>query len=219
MDIAHGYRLSRSGGRCERPCFCRCAGCRGGRRGYVGRPPGSSWRALAAGISVRSVAHPLRLLGVNSLPPGQDCIDRTGENAGFYERASGSDVCEYFAEAAERLTQTGRVRVLTQHEYLGGESDGEQVRDLMPDRLKLSRFAARSSMLDTWRRRFLPPTSPHLRCRHPRGSSPSTTCRRTRDPQRPMPCSGPGRRRWPRAAASESSQSSFLALAGGPASA
>ena len=63
-------------------------------------------------------------------PLGEDRIDLAGENAGYYERATGEDVCAYFTEAAARLTQTGRVRVLTRHEHLAGGSNGEQVRDL-----------------------------------------------------------------------------------------
>jgi hypothetical protein len=38
-------------------------------------------------------------------------------------------VCAYFTETAARLAETGRVRVLTQHEHLGNGSNGEQVRD------------------------------------------------------------------------------------------
>ena len=37
---------------------------------------------------------------------------------------------EYFAEAAARLAQTGRVRLLTGHEHLGGGSNGEHVKDV-----------------------------------------------------------------------------------------
>ncbi|HEX8084883.1 MAG TPA: NAD(P)-binding protein [Solirubrobacteraceae bacterium] len=73
---------------------------------------------------------PSAYYGVNSLPLGEDRIDEDGENAGFYERATGQEVREHFAEAAERLTATGRVRVLTQHEHLGPNGGGEQVRDL-----------------------------------------------------------------------------------------
>ena len=72
---------------------------------------------------------PSALYGVNSLALGEDRVDQAGENAGYYERATGDEVVEYFAEAAERLTQTGRGRVLTGHEYLGG-GDSERVRDL-----------------------------------------------------------------------------------------
>jgi NAD(P)-binding Rossmann-like domain len=72
---------------------------------------------------------PSALYGVNSLALGEDRVDQVGENAGYYERATGDEVFEYFAEAAERLTKTGRGRVLTGHQYLGG-GDSERVRDL-----------------------------------------------------------------------------------------
>ncbi len=73
---------------------------------------------------------PSAYYGVNSLALGEDRIDQTGENAGYYERATGSEVRAYFAEAATQLAQTGRVRVLTRHEHAGGGGDGERVRDL-----------------------------------------------------------------------------------------
>ena len=73
---------------------------------------------------------PSAYYGVNSLALGEDRIDRAGENAGYYERAAGGEVCSYFADAAERLTQTDRLRMLLSHEHLGRGSDGEKVRDL-----------------------------------------------------------------------------------------
>jgi hypothetical protein len=73
---------------------------------------------------------PSAYYGVDSLPLGDDRVDEVGENAGFYERATGEDVLEHFAEAAERLTRTGRVRILTAHEHLGPGAGGERVRDL-----------------------------------------------------------------------------------------
>ncbi|MGO8904434.1 MAG: NAD(P)-binding protein [Solirubrobacteraceae bacterium] len=73
---------------------------------------------------------PSAYYGVNSLALGEDRIDQAGENAGYYERATGDEVCEHFAAAAAALTGTGRVRVLTRHDYLGRGSDGGQVRDL-----------------------------------------------------------------------------------------
>jgi hypothetical protein len=73
---------------------------------------------------------PSAYYGVNSLALGEDRIEQAGENAGYYERASGNEVCEHFVAAAAALTSTGRVRVLTRHEYLGSASDGGQVRDL-----------------------------------------------------------------------------------------
>jgi NAD(P)-binding Rossmann-like domain len=89
--------------------------------------PGRHW--LHAYLFVR-LHTPSAYYGVNSLALGEDRIDQVGENAGYYERATGDEVCAHFAEAAERLRQTGRVRVLTGHEHLGGGSGGERVRDL-----------------------------------------------------------------------------------------
>ncbi len=73
---------------------------------------------------------PSAYYGVDSAPLGEDRVDQVGENAGFYERATGDQVSRYFVEAASRLTDTGRCRVLTGHEHLGGGSNGEQIRDL-----------------------------------------------------------------------------------------
>ena len=89
--------------------------------------PGGHW--LQAYPFVR-LHIPSAYYGVNSFALGEDRIDEAGENAGYYERATGQQVREYFAEAAARLTTTGRVRVLPGHEYLGPASDGEQVRDV-----------------------------------------------------------------------------------------
>jgi len=73
---------------------------------------------------------PSAYYGVNSLALGADRIDEVGENAGYYERATGEEVRDYFAVAASRLTRTGQVRILTEHEHVGQGADGEQVRDL-----------------------------------------------------------------------------------------
>jgi cation diffusion facilitator CzcD-associated flavoprotein CzcO len=86
--------------------------------------PGGHW--LHAYPFVR-LHIPSAYYGVNSLALGEDRIDEAGENAGFYERATGEQVREYFAEAAVQLTASGRVSVLTGHEYLGPGSDGAQV--------------------------------------------------------------------------------------------
>ena len=89
--------------------------------------PGGHWLHAYPFVRLHT---PSAYYGVNSLALGEDRIDQVGENAGYYERATGEQVCEYFAEAAVRLTRTGRVRVLTRHEHLGPGNDGEQVRDL-----------------------------------------------------------------------------------------
>lgn len=85
--------------------------------------PGGHWVDAYPFVRLHT---PSAYYGVNSFALGEDRIDAHGENAGFYERASGAEVREHFAEAAKRLEATGRVRVLTSHEHLG---DG-RVRDL-----------------------------------------------------------------------------------------
>jgi hypothetical protein len=73
---------------------------------------------------------PSAYYGVDSLALGHDRIDSDGENAGFYERATGAEVRAYFEEVAERLIATGRVRVLTSHDHLDGETGSQAIRDL-----------------------------------------------------------------------------------------
>ena len=94
--------------------------------------PGGHWLHAYPFVRLHS---PSAYYGVDSLALGEDRIDRDGENAGYYERATGDEVCEHFAAATARLTQTGRVRLLTGHEHLGGGSDGERVRDLDTGRI------------------------------------------------------------------------------------
>ncbi|MBV8528160.1 MAG: NAD(P)-binding protein [Candidatus Dormibacteraeota bacterium] len=73
---------------------------------------------------------PSAFYGVNSRALGKDRLDETGENAGYYERASGAEVQAYFADTVTELTETGRVRVLTGWEHVGAGGDGEQVREV-----------------------------------------------------------------------------------------
>ena len=89
--------------------------------------PGGHWVDVYPFVRLHT---PSAFYGVNSRKLGADRIDEAGENAGFYERATGPEVIDYFARVAERLSETGRVRVLTEHEHLGGNAGGEQVRDV-----------------------------------------------------------------------------------------
>jgi hypothetical protein len=89
--------------------------------------PGGHWAHAYPFVRLHT---PSAYYGVNSLALGEDRIDQVGENAGFYERAPGDEVFEYFTEATSTLTATGRGRLLSRHEHLGTGSDGEQVRDL-----------------------------------------------------------------------------------------
>ncbi len=100
----------------------------------VDRRPAAGGHWLQAYPFVR-LHTPSAYYGVHSLALGGDRIDEAGENAGYYERATGDEVCGYFAEAAARLTQTGRVGLLFSHEHLDGASSGERVRDLVTGKI------------------------------------------------------------------------------------
>ncbi len=92
--------------------------------------PGGHWVDAYPFVRLHT---PSAYYGVNSLALGEDRVDRVGENAGYYERATGEEVLGYFAEVAGRLEQSGRARVLTCHEHLGTGSSGEQVGTRAPE--------------------------------------------------------------------------------------
>src|SRR4051794_18484649 len=59
--------------------------------------------------------------GVNSTPLGRDRIESVGRDAGFYERADGTEICGYYDEIMRhRFTESGRVRFFPMCDYLGG---------------------------------------------------------------------------------------------------
>jgi hypothetical protein len=58
--------------------------------------------------------------GVNSTPLGDDRVETTGREAGFYERATGTEICAYFDEVMrERFLASGRVQFFPMSNYLG----------------------------------------------------------------------------------------------------
>ena len=160
--------------------FADAAGGRGGCRGHCGgsssKRPGGHWQHAYPFVRLHT---PSAYYGVNSLPLGEDRIDQAGENAGYYERATGGEVREYFAAAAERLAQTGRVRMLMGHEHLGRGSNGERSGLEYGESFTTSGYVARSSTLDTLRRRSRRLTPPRLMWHRQHGSSRSTICRRS----------------------------------------
>ena len=59
--------------------------------------------------------------GVNSTALGEDRTETEGRDAGFYERASGTEICRYYDEIMRyRLIASGRVRFFPMCDYLGG---------------------------------------------------------------------------------------------------
>jgi NAD(P)-binding Rossmann-like domain len=72
---------------------------------------------------------PSALYGVASRCLGQDRIDESGINAGFYERATAAEVCDYYGRVLEeQLLPSGQVRLYGMHDHLGVDSDGHQLR-------------------------------------------------------------------------------------------
>ena len=58
--------------------------------------------------------------GVNSTPLGRDRVEPDGRDAGFYERASGTEICAYYDEIMRhRLLASGRVHFFPMSDYLG----------------------------------------------------------------------------------------------------
>jgi hypothetical protein len=84
--------------------------------------PGGHW--LDAYPFVR-LHQPSSFYGVDSVPLGQDAIDATGTNVGFYELAGADELRAYYARVMHRhFLPTGRVRYFPCSEYLPSEARG-----------------------------------------------------------------------------------------------
>lgn len=81
--------------------------------------PGGHWHDAYPFVRLHQ---PSAYYGVESRPLGNDRIDEHGPNAGFYERASSAEICDYYARVLdEELLPTGRVRFLGLSDYRGEE--------------------------------------------------------------------------------------------------
>jgi hypothetical protein len=86
--------------------------------------PGGHW--LDAYPFVR-LHQPSACYGVSSQVLGSDRIDDSGPNAGFYERATASEITGYFGRVLdEHLLPSGQVRFFGSSDYLGGGPDGHR---------------------------------------------------------------------------------------------
>lgn len=83
----------------------------------VDRRPAAGGHWLDAYPFVR-LHQPSAYYGVESRPLGDDRIDAHGANAGFYERASGTEICDYYSSVlADTLLPTGRVQFFGSSEH------------------------------------------------------------------------------------------------------
>jgi hypothetical protein len=79
--------------------------------------PGGHW--LDAYPFVR-LHQPSAFYGVSSAPLGQDAIDASGTNTGYYELASPDEIRAYYARVMHRqFLSTGRVRYFPNSDYVG----------------------------------------------------------------------------------------------------
>lgn len=79
--------------------------------------PGGHWLDAYPFVQLHQ---PSRTYGVNSTPLGFDRLETTGRDAGFYERASGSEIAGYFDEVMRhRFLDSGRVRFFPMSDYVG----------------------------------------------------------------------------------------------------
>jgi len=85
--------------------------------------PGGHW--LDAYPFVR-LHQPSANYGVNSRVLGTNRIDTSGPNAGFYERATASEICDYYNRVLEEhFLPSGRVRFLPMSDYQGRGGSGD----------------------------------------------------------------------------------------------
>jgi NAD(P)-binding Rossmann-like domain len=78
--------------------------------------PGGHWNDAYPFVRLHQ---PSAYYGVNSRTLGGDSIDATGPNAGWYGRATVTEICDYFQRVLEQLLASGRVRFFGMCDYLG----------------------------------------------------------------------------------------------------
>jgi hypothetical protein len=91
--------------------------------------PGGHW--LDAYPFVR-LHQPSATYGVNSRVLGNDRIDDAGPNAGFYERATAAEICDYFSRVLhDDLIPAGKVRFFGMTDYRGADGGGHHLTSLL----------------------------------------------------------------------------------------
>nr|WP_279639195.1 hypothetical protein [Sphingomicrobium sediminis] len=83
--------------------------------------PGGHWNDAYPFVRLHQ---PSAFYGVESMELGQDRIDESGPNAGFYELASAPEILAYFERCMAKLVGSGRVQYAPLSEYRG---DGKYV--------------------------------------------------------------------------------------------
>lgn len=88
--------------------------------------PGGHWLDAYPFVQLHQ---PSANYGVVSRRLGEDRVDSGGINAGFYERASAPEICEYYAQVMEHdFLGSGRVQFLPMSDYRGEDVEGHHIR-------------------------------------------------------------------------------------------
>lgn len=122
--------------------------------------PGGHWNDAYSFVRLHQ---PSASYGVNSRVLGSDTVDRVGSNAGYYERASGVEICEYFGQVLDGLLASGRARFFPMCDYVGDRAGGPAFE---------SRLTGATTNVEV-RRRVVDTT--HLECSVPATHRPSFT--------------------------------------------
>ena len=86
--------------------------------------PGGHWNDAYPFVRLHQ---PSAFYGVNSRVLGTDAIDEVGPNAGFYHRATGAEICDYFSRVLdEHLLPSGRVRFFGMSDVVDDGPDGHR---------------------------------------------------------------------------------------------
>jgi hypothetical protein len=87
---------------------------------------------------------PSALYGVASRRLGEDRIDEWGPNAGFYERATAAEICDYYGRVLDQhLVPSGQVRFLGLHDHRGVDDGGHRLVSRLTDRTTTVRVRRR----------------------------------------------------------------------------
>ena len=87
--------------------------------------PGGHWNDAYPFVRLHQ---PSANYGVNSVNLGQDRIDESGLNAGYYEQATGPEIAEYFLRVLEEeLLASGQVRFFGGYEHVGEDRNGHRL--------------------------------------------------------------------------------------------
>ena len=94
--------------------------------------PGGHWHDAYPFVRLHQAS---ATYGVASRVLGNDRIDQSGTNAGYYERAGAAEIVDYFSRVLdEQMLPTGKVRFLGMSDHRGRDADGHRIVSLLDGR-------------------------------------------------------------------------------------